>query len=211
MNLDFHSLNKNYNFNIQGVIHIGGHHGEEINIYKYFNIKDVIFFEPLDFNFEVLEKNCNNEYDIFKLALGNENKKIKMYVETANLGHSCSMLKPKTVLTQYPHIIFHSEQEVEMMKLDDFLKSFYSKSENSNKKYNFVTIDVQGYELEVFKGAYETLKSIDYIICEINREYLYENCAMVEELDNYLEQFKFKRVETSWVGGTWGDALYVKS
>ena len=76
--------------------------------------------------------------------------------------------------------------------------------------YNFLNIDVQGYELEVFKGAFESLKNIDYIISEVNRDEVYENCPHIDELDKYLFQLNFKRVETDWAGDSWGDALYIK-
>ena len=89
-----------------------------------------------------------------------------------------------------------------MVRLDDVLEN--------KENYNFITIDVQGYELEVFKGGQETLKNIDYIITEVNRDELYENCARVEHLDDFLLQFDFQRVETNWEGETWGDAFYIK-
>lgn len=76
---------------------------------------------------------------------------------------------------------------------------------------NFINIDVQGYELEVFKGAEKTLKNIDYIMSEINRDNVYENCVRVEELKDYLSKFEFKLVEEYWAGGTWGDGLFIKN
>jgi hypothetical protein len=39
---------------------------------------------------------------------------------------------------------------------------------------------------------------------------LYENNAMVEEIDSFLSEYGFSRVATNWQGNTWGDALYVK-
>ncbi|WP_447516023.1 FkbM family methyltransferase, partial [Clostridioides difficile] len=68
--------------------------------------------------------------------------------------------------------------------------------------YNFINIDVQGYELEVFKGGIETLKNIDYIYSEVNRAQLYKGCVLVEELDQFLEIYGFKRVGTWWDGIT---------
>ena len=76
---------------------------------------------------------------------------------------------------------------------------------------NFINIDVQGYELEVFKGSLNTLPYIDYIYCEVNRDQLYENNAMIEEIDEFLKSYNFERVGTDWAGDTWGDALYVKN
>ena len=51
---------------------------------------------------------------------------------------------------------------------------------------NFINIDVQGYELEVFKGGTKTLEKVDYIYCEVNRGEVYEGNAMVEDLDEFL-------------------------
>ena len=90
-----------------------------------------------------------------------------------------------------------------MVRLDDELKD--------NDKYNFINIDVQGYELEVFKGSSQILKNVDYIMTEVNKSEVYKNCAMVEDLDNFLSKFNFKRVETTWDGITWGDAFYIKN
>ena len=65
-------------------------------------------------------------------------------------------------------------------------------------------------EIGVFKGAFETLKNIDYIISEVNCDEVYEGCPHVNELDEYLHNFGFKRIKTDWAGVIWGDALYVK-
>jgi hypothetical protein len=76
---------------------------------------------------------------------------------------------------------------------------------------NVLMMDVQGYELEVLKGARETLGSIDHVFTEINRAELYEGCPMAEDLDLFLAGFGFFRAETDWAGGTWGDAYYRKT
>lgn len=210
MLLDFNTIVKKYNLNIDGIIHIGAHYGQEINLYIENNIKNIICFEPLLNNFLVLEKNVADKCELFNIALGNENKKIKMYVDITNDGQSSSILKPHIHVKEYPSVIFNKETEVQMMKLDDFMIFYLSNCVNKNKKFNFINIDVQGYELEVFKGSEKTLEHIDYIITEINSDYLYENCVLITELDSYLQKFNFKRVETYWIDNYWGDALYIK-
>jgi hypothetical protein len=77
--------------------------------------------------------------------------------------------------------------------------------------YNFLNIDIQGFELEALRGARKTLKNVKWIMSEVNRAEVYENCAHVEEMDEFLGKYGFNRVETNWAGQTWGDALYVKN
>ena len=124
-----------------------------------------------------------------------------MYV--SNCDRMCSsVLKPKVVLEQYPNITFNEREVVEMIRLDD--------AEIKFEKYNFLNIDVQGYELEVLKGGEKTLNGIDYIYTEINNAEVYEDTPHVDELDKFLDPYGFVRVETDWSGVTWGDGLYVK-
>lgn len=203
MLLDLNHLVKKYNMVIQGVAHIGAHFGEENLTYDQLKIKNRIFFEPLINNFEKLKQNISEDFLLFNIALGNENKDIEMYVETENLGQSSSILKPALHLIQYPHITFNHKEVVKMYRLDDLKIDL--------ENINFINIDVQGYELEVFKGAEKTLKNIDYIMSEINRDNVYENCVRVEELKDYLSKFEFKLVEEYWAGGTWGDGLFIKN
>jgi hypothetical protein len=73
-----------------------------------------------------------------------------------------------------------------------------------------MNVDVQGYELEVFKGSDSFLKHMQFVYCEVNRDEVYENCPMVDDIDKFLESYGFSRVATDWAGDTWGDALYVK-
>jgi len=202
MLLDFNSLKQKHNMDIKGVIHIGGHHGQEFKTYVENNISNVMFFEPVPTTFKILKENIGDKAILHNVALGNENKKIEMYIETANQGQSSSILEPGIHTRQYPHITFDNKLEVDMVRLDDFIEE--------STDYNFINIDVQGYELEVMKGAVDTLKNVDYIMSEVNRDEVYINCSKVDELDSFLSDFGFSRVETTWDGLTWGDALYVK-
>jgi FkbM family methyltransferase len=163
------------------------------------------------FVFQQLKDKLQGKAILVNTALGNTTGKITMNIETANQGQSSSILKPALHLTQYPNIKFEDKIEVDITTLDEYMTSLHSNGfMGEAPKYNMINIDVQGYELEVFKGGERTLKNIDYIITEVNRDVVYYQCAFVDDLDKYLGSFNFKRIETTWDGGTWGDALYVK-
>ena len=202
MIISFSNIVKKYNMNINGIIHIGAHYGEEVEDYINEGIQNVILFEPLSDNFDILHENSQNlnaNIEAYQVALGSEPGEATMYVSD-NEKQSSSILKPKVHLSHHPDVKFPSKEEVEVHLLDEY----------DCHNYNFLNMDVQGYELEVLKGGAETLKHIDYVYCEVNRDEVYENNAYVEELDEYLANYNMGRVETVWSGGIWGDALYIK-
>lgn len=203
MLLNLNELKNKYDLKIKGVLHIGAHFGQEFETYKSLNITNVTFFEPISSTFNKLKENVGNQANLINVALGNIEGEVEMYTETINQGQSSSILKPEYHLIQHPSIQFEGREKVKITKLDNFIED--------KDNYNFINVDVQGYELEVFKGGSEYLNSIDYIMTEINRAELYEGCVQIDELDNFLGLYGFTRVETTWAGGTWGDAFYIKN
>ncbi|MHC4634333.1 MAG: FkbM family methyltransferase [Planctomycetota bacterium] len=200
MILDLEKLIEKYSLKIRGVIHIGADTGGEIPVYKKIGIPDMLFFEPLPDSYKKLQEKVGAM--AISCALGSKNGMMKMYV--ASNGQSSSLLEPALHKTQYPKITFDETIEVKVCTLDNVL------TYRDCEKYNFINIDVQGYELEVFKGAVKTLEKIDCIISEVNRKELYKDCVQVGELDKFLAAFNFIRAETIWRGKTWGDAFYIK-
>lgn len=191
MILNLNELHKKYNMNISGVIHVGAHFGEEQNAYKLLGISKISYFEPVGKTFKKLKEKIGDEAHLFNYALGNENKKIEMYVEEADAYGCSSLLKPSD---NYKNVKFNYDEIVQMKRLDDVEFDF--------SNYNFMNIDVQGYELEVLKGSVKTLEHIDYIMCEINRFTLekpleYINCVQISELIEFLSSFSFRFVESN--------------
>ena len=199
-------MSRKYKLAISGVIHVGGHYGEEIPDYIKLNIKNIYLFEPLKENFEILQKqvlkhNVDSNVQSYCYALGAEDREQKIYLSSNNL-ESSSLLQPDQHLIDHPTVKFDGERNIKVKKLDQF-KIFNS---------NFLNMDVQGFELEVLKGSLETLKKIDYIYCEVNRASTYKNNPLVNDLDIFLEEYNFIRCETVWAGKklSWGDAFYVR-
>jgi FkbM family methyltransferase len=202
MILDLLNINEKYNLKIEGVIHIGAHHGQEHSIYKQLNINNIIYFEPVKKTFNIL-KNKISDAKLYNIALGNDNKNVEMFVEDGDAYGCSSILKPSS---NYDGISFSNKEIVEMRTLDSF----------EFKKFNFLNIDVQGYEMEVLKGAEKTLNSVDYIMCEINRNTTqksmdYIGSQSVEIIIEFLKNYNFKLVEENWAGVSWGDGFFIKT
>ena len=211
--LNMQALVLKHQMEVKGVIHIGAHYGQENVVYDDLNFPNRAFFEPLSSNFAILSEKIK-EWPLYNLALGSAPGKAHMYVEHANAGMSSSLLKPQKHLEQYPHITFPDKEEVTIDTLDNVIVDparGFNGFEQFKQSYNFINIDVQGYELEVFRGAREALKYIDYIMTEVNNDEVYENCAKVEELNEFLGLYNFEMAAVNWVGGTWGDAFYIKT
>ncbi len=204
MKLEF--LVNNYNIISQGIAHIGGWKCEEVHKYKkLFGDIPVVFVEPnnklkpfIDENLKYYKK-VRCEY----VALGNKDSQVFLNLNFSNpdnddIGQSSSVLEP---LLHPP--IGTRKVEVEMTTADKLFKE---------DNVDFLSIDVQGYELEVLKGAEKLLNQVNYVITEVNKTEQYKGCVLIDELDDYLNRFGFLRMETEWWGGDgdWGDAFYIK-
>ena len=121
--MNFGELIGKYKLDINGVIHIGAHYGDEVFEYVKQGIQNITLFEPLSKNFDILEQNLQNinaNVNAYQVALGREEGIAKMYI-SSNDAQSSSLLKPKEHLNQYTYITFEeSEEEVEVKTLDSF-------------------------------------------------------------------------------------------
>lgn len=204
MLLNLQTLKNKYNLNITGVLQVGAHYGEEYNEYlELFGNIPVVMWEPCIDNYNKLKEvhNKATNLTVINKGVGAFECTVNMFVESANKGASNSVLEPKLHLQQYPHIQFNKKEQINLYPLDKW---------ECASIFNFLNIDVQGFELHVLLGATKTLHNIDYIMLEVNRAEVYKNCAHIDDIDYFLNKYNFKRVETTWDGEIWGDALYIK-
>jgi FkbM family methyltransferase len=189
----------------EGVIHIGAHKMEEREDYLASDIKDIIWIEA---NPELVNHNqslISSSESVFECAISDVDNKIYDFNITNN-GESSSILDLDLHKIHYPRIYVTETIKVKSKRIDTLIK------ENSIniKDHDFVNIDIQGAELLALKGFGKLLNNIKFIYTEINTNYLYKDCALVSEIDEYLEKYGFERVETSMTKFEWGDALYFK-
>jgi FkbM family methyltransferase len=204
---DIDQLKRLVEFSPIGVIHVGGHHGQEIPLYKYLKLKRINVFEPqLD-----LANGLHNKYircpniTIHPFGLGSKDEERPMYLETndsPNYSASSSFLKPLLHLKDYSYVKFNEEAtgSFSLKRLDSL----------NIKDCDLLVLDTQGFEMEVLIGAEETLAFVKYIICEYWQNQSYENVPNKDDIINFLEARGF-RLRLQSYNGSFGDFFFSKS
>ena len=195
-----------YPKNINGIIHIGAHELEELKFYLDKKIDQVIWIEANPEKYDFIEKNIRPYKDMVlgKFAAGSIVNRSKLNI--ANNGQSSSILEFGTHKESYPHIRYTKKTEIEIIPLDQWIEE----KSIIRDKYNFLNIDIQGYELEALKGSIKQLSFVDYVYLEVNFRQVYENCSELKDIDDFMNKFKFKRVGIFKTNKGWGDAIYAK-
>jgi FkbM family methyltransferase len=185
---------------VAGLIHVGAWDGREYAGHE----GPLLLFEPQADAFAQLLVNLAHKPGVMAVncALGSAPGTATMY--TAKPSHSSSLLRPERHLVLHPDIEFSGHEEVEVDTLDAVMEA------RGLRAFDTLVMDVQGFELEVLRGAGRTLQGIDRIRTEVNLEEVYAGCARIGDLDEVLTDFE--RVETDLHGpeGAWGDAVYVR-
>jgi FkbM family methyltransferase len=193
---------------MKGVLHVGGHLGEEYPLYKQAGAQTIVFFEPMPDVYKELRHRFKGYKDVVLVqkALGSTNETRGMY-KNLGAGESSSFLKPTDI---YEGHFDEKTVTMDVVTLDSFLPTLESKT-----TYNVLVTDTQGFDLEVLKGAAATLKQIDYIYTEVSEGH-YHGEPKLTDFDAFLMPLGFVRVAElfygSWKGADqWGDVCYVKN
>ena len=192
---------------VKGAIHVGAHTGGELDWYEIRGFTRVLWFEPNADLFSILQANIveHDTHTAYNIGIHDSLKTATLHI-ASNDGQSSSILDLGTHSKHYPDITYIKDQEITLMRMDDFLQ------ENSINmdEFNFLNIDVQGVELQVIKSFGKLLNKLNYIYAEVNKEELYVGIDLLPEIDRYLNAFGFDRVALYMTPKHWGDAFYVK-
>lgn len=190
-----------------GVIHVGAHEGGELKTYQEMGIKRVLFIEANPDVAKRLKKRMDgmSEVEVVNCAISNQNGTAELIV--TNNEMSSSILPLKIHAEIYPTIEVTHKLTVVAKTIDTVIEE----RELQPSDFNILNIDIQGAELLAFQGATNLLKYIEVINTEVNYEELYQGCALIDQIDDFLGAYGFERMATTTpYHPTWGDACYVK-
>lgn len=202
MLISLNTLVQKYSIQFKGILHVGAHECEEIVEYeKYLPRDKILWVEALPNKVKLCKSrypNINIENAIVSNVVENVTFKV------SNNGQSSSILDLGLHLQYHPEVRYISSFTGTTTLLKDILPKY-------DIYYNFLNFDIQGAELKALKGMENYLPNVDYLYTEVNSDYVYKDCALISEIDEYLQQFDLIRVETTWWPKcTWGDAFYIR-
>jgi FkbM family methyltransferase len=192
---------------VTGVLHLGAHLAEELEGYQSCGIDRVIWVEAnTGLAIPLINRTVNDLGSTIILgAAFNEDDRL-LELNVANNGESSSLLNFEEHAIEHPHIKYVEKVQTWAFKIDTMMdrKGF------DCQLFNFANIDIQGAELIALQGMHEQLTHLDYVYLEVNEKHLYEGCALIPELDEFLSAYGFKRQITEMTSHGWGDAFYVR-
>ncbi len=149
-------------------------------------------FEPVPETHARMVARCRSVPAIspVRIALGAEPGRLQMNVGAFHEANSLLPMNPAHI-EHWPSSAPSSVIDVEVWKLDDYLKA-----QGVSGTY-FLKADVQGFELQLFRGATETLKRTPLLQVEISLVPLYREAPDLADLWRYLEPLGYRLLDVA--------------
>src|ERR1700733_11180658 len=204
MYISIQDIKAKYQPDLKGILHFGAHLGEEAKDYADVGCEQVIWIEgnpslidELRSNLSAYPKNL-----VYNILISDKDHS-KVIFNITEFSQSSSILE-LGVTEEIHNTKVIERRELVARRID----SFFAEKSVDIRQYNFLNIDLQGFELVALKSMGKLLDHIDWIYTEVNSRRLYKKCVLLDELDLFLLNKGFKRVELYMTGWRWGDALY---
>lgn len=162
---------------VDTIIDVGVMEGT-FNLYNAFPSANMFLFDPLIESLKLIQsKLVAREYEFVNVALGDNEGTVSIDVQ--------SDMRQSSILKRAVKVKPVSEtRKVQLSTLDTQLK-------NKSLGRTILKIDTEGYELKVLRGAKETLKHCNYIICETNVRKRFENSYRFEDMIIFMVENGF--------------------
>jgi FkbM family methyltransferase len=206
MYISIQDIKSKYQTNLKGIVHLGAHLGEEAKDYAEVGCERVIWVEGNPALIEELKSNISRYPGnvVYNILIADKDRSTVTFNIT-EFSQSSSILELGITREIHDTKVIE-KRELVARRID----AFFGENQIDMSQYNFLNIDLQGYELIALKSMGELLGNIDWIYTEVNSRSLYKNCALLDDLDFFLLKKGFKRVELHMTGWRWGDALYTR-
>lgn len=207
MLIDFKRIFPQYKIKPEGILHIGANRGEEAQTYYELGIRNVLWIEGNEELIPELSKNVSRYegQSWIHSLIGDIDMEPTIFHISNNSGQSSSVLQLGTHKNEHPDVHYVKHVPMVTRRIDCLM------SAETITHYDFLNVDLQGFDLQAIKGMGDLLNGFKWVYVEVNTTKVYEGCALQNEVEEYLGKFGFKLMETKFLRGcTWGDALFIK-
>ena len=150
----------------------------------YYPSSRIIGFEIDKYVCQKMNSEASNGIKYYPYALGKANEKRKLYVTQNPM--CTSLYKPNEkfikLYNNFEVAYLKEETEIETISLDYFVEK------HGIENIDFIKIDVQGAELDVFQGGTKSLLNVLKVVCEVEFVPHYENQPLFGDICNFLIQ-----------------------
>jgi len=153
----------------------------------------IISFEPLKNSYSVLKKRIQDDslWQSENCAIGNFDGEIEMNISGRETSSSILSIT-EAHLQAAPSTVTVAREKVKIFRLDSLPKKLFYPAQRL-----YLKADVQGYELQVMKGAQELLKLTRVVELELSLTSMYEGAPEIVEMLEYMKNIGFKLVSLS--------------
>jgi FkbM family methyltransferase len=204
MFMDQVDLLARYNLRPSGVLHVGASEGQEVEMYLAAGIPKLILIEALPDVYSNLVDRIKEvpEAHAVNACISDSSVNGVKFNVASNAGQSSSLLNLGIHRDLHPDVEFIDQITVDTTRIDELRVDLSG--------VNYLVTDLQGCDLRAIRSAGHLLDQFTCIYSEVNNAQVYEGNDTIEEMDEYLGERGFRRVETTWVLPEWGDAFYVR-
>ncbi len=173
---------------IKTIYDVGANNGEFVRfISAIFPDAQIYSFEPLKEPYEELKINTDyvKKIEYLNYALGDNDGESIIYHN--EFSPSSSILKMTDAhKNPFPYTKDAYEEKIQIKRLDSVFPEF------NNIKNILLKIDVQGFEMNVLRGAEKFLPMASMVIIETSFETLYESQPLFNDIYDYLTENGFE-------------------
>jgi FkbM family methyltransferase len=171
------------------ILDIGGGIGASLKLFtENFPDHKIMVFEPVTENFRAIKERfpSSTNIEFIKCAAGNENTEKQINIASRTTSSSLLPLSADqdSKVFNESNLGKTGVETITIVRLDDFLAK-------EQDEIGIMKIDVQGYEMDVLKGAETTLKRTAIVVLEANNHEGYKGSAKYYDIDRYLRERNF--------------------
>jgi FkbM family methyltransferase len=167
------------------VVHCGGHTGQEFELYEKSGFSEVLWIEAIPELADFLRSKFhqNSAHRVINTALWSKSDEILDFHISSNAKASSSILTMKNHRNSFPEVHVSDVIKIRTKTLDEIVAA--------NLYVSLLLLDLQGVELDVLKGAKETLKRTEFIYTEVSLTELYAKQALFSDILVFLNKQGF--------------------